>query len=634
MAFPLPSTKIIFIILTIIICFTSSTFSQQPYIREDNTDCDSRPKESSALGFFCNGLNTSCQAYLTFRSRPPYNTVVAISDLLAADPSEISEINSVSKNSTFEANNLVFVPVNCSCSGEFYQTNASYIAKADDNYFDLANNTFQGLTTCQALANQTGNPPILEIETGQTIRVPLRCACPTKNQTDVGVNYLMSYLTDYDDDDYKISVEFGVDNQLLLKANRLSDLDNTIYPDTTILVPLKTPPSNSQSIEPLPSPLLPPTSSPPSSSSNTSSKKNTWLYALFGSIGGLFLLVLGTVIFFTVFRRSKKKSDSVLVSETSNAGGKIQKETREFLDSISDATQSLKLYGFEELMRATDGFSSACLIEGSVYRGVVDGILAAIKRVDGDVSKEINLQQKINHFNLISLSGVCLNKDHWYLVYEYASNGPLSDWIFSDGKFLNWTQRIQIAFDVATGLNYLHSFTNPSHVHKDIKSSNILLDSDFRAKITNFGLARATQAQEGQFSLTNHIVGTIGYLAPEYLQNGIVSTKLDVYAFGVLLMEMLTGKEVSVLHEENRNSIPDALSAVLDGEGQEGLRQFMDPAMQGKYPAEFATFVVRIIDSCLKKNPETRPPMDEIAQFLSRILSNSLTWELSNNIAG
>lgn len=608
-------------------CLFSSTFAQQPYIREDNTDCESKHNESSALGYFCNGVNRSCQAYLTFRSTPPYNTVIAISHLLSADPFEVSKINSVSKNSTFKTNDLVFVPVNCSCSGEFYQRNASYIIKPDDTYFALANNTFQGLTTCQAFANQTGNPPPLELETGQRIVVPLRCACPTKNQTDVGVNYLMSYLTDVDDDDSKISEAFSVDNQLLLKTNLLSDLDNTIYPSTTILVPLETPPSNSQTITP-PLPPPPPAPLPPSSSSKS---KRTWLYALLGAIGGsALLLVLGTFVFCNVFRR-RKKSDSALVTKTSEASGRAQKEIREFLDSISDIARPFTVYKFEELKLATDDFSSSCLIEGSVYRGQIDGNLAAIKKVDGDVRKEINLLQKINHFNLIRLSGVCFNEGYWYLVYEYASNGPLSDWIFNDGKFLNWTQRIQIALDVATGLNYVHSFTNPSHVHKDINSSNIFLDSDFRAKIANFGQMRATQAKEGDFSLTSHIVGTIGYLAPEYLQNGLVSTKLDVYAFGVLLLEMLTGKEISVLCEENRNFFSDGLCEVLDDEGKDRLRQFMDPSMQGKYPSEFATFVVRIIDSCLEKNPEARPPMDEIVRFLSKTLSNALTWESANN---
>ena len=108
--------------------------------------------------------------------------------------------------------------------------------------------------------------------------------------------------------------------------------------------------------------------------------------------------------------------------------------------------------------------STSSLVKVSVYHGVINGNSAAIKKMEGDVSKEINLLQMINHSSLIRLSGICFNDGQWYLVYEYAINGALSDWIINEnnnGKFLSWTQRIQIALDVATGLNYLRSFTTP-----------------------------------------------------------------------------------------------------------------------------------------------------------------------------
>ncbi|KAF2295098.1 hypothetical protein GH714_031493 [Hevea brasiliensis] len=194
---------------------------------------------------------------------------------------------------------------------------------------------------------------------------------------------------------------------------------------------------------------------------------------------------------------------------------------------------------------------------------VIVPVNCSCSKVSGDVSKEIYLLNKINHFNLVRLSGVCFSDGHWFLVYEYAANGPLSDWICNtnnDGKFLNWTQRVQIALDVATGLNYLHSFTSPPHVHKNIKSSNVLLDSEFRAKIANLAMARSAEGQEGEFALTRHIVGTKGYMAPEYLEHGLVSTKLDVYAFGVLMMEIVSGKEVDALYTEEDMNLSDVLT--------------------------------------------------------------------------
>ncbi|GMN29717.1 hypothetical protein TIFTF001_002533 [Ficus carica] len=611
-------------------CFFSPSTAQQPYVGLTTTDCPNQHNSSSGLGYFCNGRNRSCQTYLTFRSTPPYNTVSAISALFSVDPFEVSQFNNVSETSPFETDHLVFVPVNCSCSGQFYQANKPYTVKHGENYLIIANNTFQGLTTCQALLNQSVNPPAANISTNQIISVPLRCACPTKNQSDLGINYLVSYLVRQGDTFLIISQTFGVNADSVSEAN---DLPETLFPFTTLLIPLENPPSTRQTTEPPPPPPPPPTSPPTSSKSS-----KTWLYALLGALGGCaFLLVVGSIIYCRVIRKRKEKGDPILVSESFKAREKPEEKTMEesedFLEHISDIAQSLKVYNFKELKLATDDFSASCWIKGSVYRGTINGDLAAIKKIDGDISKEINLLQKINHSNVIRLSGVSFNEGYWYLVYEYASNGPLSDWIFNNGKFLTWTQRIQIALDVATGLNYLHSFTNPSHVHKDIKSSSILLDSDFRAKIANFGLARSTQGEsEGQFSLTKHIVGTIGYMAPEYMENGLVSPKLDVYAFGVLLLEMLTGKDVGVLYDENKH-LSDAFSAVLKDEGQESLRDLMDPSMGENYPSEFVNFVVRIIESCLEKNPEARPHMDEIVQFLSRTLSNSLTWELSNNVS-
>ncbi|KAL5557219.1 hypothetical protein UlMin_039455 [Ulmus minor] len=614
-------------------CCCSSSVAQQPYIGQAITDCGNDHNSSSGLGYSCNGVNRSCQTYLTFRSEPPYNTVSAISSLLAADPSQISEINSVSETEILDTNKLVIVPINCSCSGEYYQANTTYAVKHKDILLFIANNTFQGLSTCQAIRNQNSNLNGKLLLSGTRISVPLRCACPTKNQSDSDVNYLMSYLLAKGEFVFSLSQRFGVDVNSILEANDLSQ-QSTVYPYTTLLVPLENSPTSSQTIAP-----PPPPSSPPSS--NKSSKK-TWLYALLGALGGTALILVVGAIIFCKFYRKNKKSDSVLVSESHEAQDKslkrkMEEESQDFLESLSEMAQSIKVYNFKELQLATNDFSHSSLIKGSVYRGDINGDLAAIKKMDGDVSKEINLLQKINHSNLIRLSGVCFNEGHWYLVYEYAAKGPLSDWLYyvggEDGKFLNWIQRIQIALDVATGLNYLHSFATPPHVHKDIKSSNILLDSDFRAKIANFGLARSAEAEEGHFSLTKHIVGTIGYMAPEYLENGLISTKLDVYSFGILLLEMITGKEVSVLFEGNMY-FSDVLNGVLGDEGEESLRKLMDPSMEERYPIDLAGFVVKMIDSCLQKNPDYRPSMVEIVQNLSRIISSSLTWESSCNIAG
>ncbi|KAF8370039.1 hypothetical protein HHK36_031937 [Tetracentron sinense] len=621
-----------------LISSSSVIFAQQPYVRKATNACENTDNSTSVLGYTCNGLSKTCQSYLIFRSKPPYNTVSSISGLLAADPSQLSQINSVSESATFETNKQVIVPVNCSCSGEYYQANASYVVEPENTYFIIANDIYQGLSTCQALQNQS-NIAATNLSSGTRITVPLRCACPTKDQIDEGVNYLLSYTVDWGDSVPSVSLRFGVDTGRTLEANELSEVDSTIYPFTTLLIPLQNPPSNSQTMSPPPPPPSPPPPSSPSPSGKSSNKN--WVYVVIGVVaGGTLLLVIGATVFCIFFRKRKRKADPIIMSKCFEGyekplNKKMEEESEEFLESISDIAQSLIVYKFQELKAATENFSPKCWIKGSVYRGTINGNFAAIKKMNGDVSKEINLLNKINHFNLIRLSGVCFSQGNWYLVYEYAVNGPLSDWIYyKEGgpKILSWTQRIQIALDVATGLNYLHCYTNPPHVHKDIRSSNVLLDSDFRAKIANFGLARSAQGQEGQFALTRHIIGTKGYMAPEYLENGLVSPKLDVYAFGILMLEILTGKEAAVLNGGQDVHLSEVLIVVHHEENaEEKLRDFIDPSLQGNYPLELALLMARLIESCLRKDPSSRLSMDEIVQSVSRILTTSQAWELSNN---
>ncbi|KAG5535774.1 hypothetical protein RHGRI_023517 [Rhododendron griersonianum] len=605
--------------------------AQQPYDGNVTAVCDGSGNSNSAFGYTCNGPNSSCQSFLTFRSQSPYNSVSSISQLLRADPSRLAQLNSVAENATFDTNQVVLVPVNCSCSGKYYQSNTTYfVAQNANNYFSIANTTFESLTTCQALQDQNSN---MTINSGTTLVVPIRCACPTKNQSESGVNYLLSYVVTLGQTVSIISTMFGVDTEMTLVANGLSDKDN-IYPFTTLLVPLQAPPSSSEVVAPPP---------PPPAVYLSSSHTATWVYVLAGLFGGG--LVLGTGIFGFYFfsRKNKSKTETITTSkrfvsvEKANKNN-LEEKTREVLESIPSISQSLKMYTYEQLQSATKHFSPSCWIKGSVYRGTINGDFAAIKRMDGDVSNEIDILNKISHFNIIGLSGVCFNAGHWYLIYEYAVNGPLSDWIYSSNNYhkcLNWTRRVQIALDVAMGLNYIHNYTSPPYVHKNLTSSNVLLDSDCRAKIANFRLARSAEMQDDQFSSTSHIVGTRGYMAPEYLENGFVSMKLDVYAFGVLLLEILTGEEVTVLYDRVNLHLSELLIPVVgDENAKERLSDFMDPSLEGNYPVELAVFAAKLVDSCTRKDPSDRPGMDEIAQSLSRILNASLNLEFSDSISG
>jgi serine/threonine protein kinase len=222
--------------------------------------------------------------------------------------------------------------------------------------------------------------------------------------------------------------------------------------------------------------------------------------------------------------------------------------------------------------------------------------------------------------------------------------------------------------DVASGLDYIHNYANPSFVHKDVKSSNILIDGNFRAKLANFGMAKSTDDGSNPgvgtpVMLTRHIVGTQGYMAPEYLEHGLVTAKGDVYAFGVVLLEILSGKEAMVSRQlpsplEGNNyasgeerllsSLPSPLEGnnyasgeerllsslfqaeVLEGENfKEKLQAWMDPLLQNAYPLDTACDTATLAKECLNSDLAVRPNMKDVTYTLSKMLASSLEWESS-----
>ncbi|XXG81314.1 hypothetical protein AAC387_Pa09g1980 [Persea americana] len=595
--------------------------AQQPYARRETIKCASTDNSTSVDGYSCNGPNQSCQSYLIFRSSPPYDSVANISQLFTSDPYQLSQINSVSRNATFQSNEEVIVPVNCSCSGPYYQANTSYVVKHGDTRYLIAAEIYQGLVSCREVKKQTCCS--LFIYTGMNVSIPLRCACPTTNQTNKGLKYLLTYLVTSGDSVSSVSRRFGSDVLSTLDANELSE-ESEIYQSSTLLIPLRKKPSSNQTIITPTSPSSTPLT-PPSSSDKRRTKG--WAYAIIGASATAFILIL-----FFLYLWCRKK-DGATTSNTKGGAAKLEKLSDALVAGLSDVNSALKVYEFEELELATENFNEEYKISESVYHGVIMGDEVAIKEVGRDVSKEIKILKLVNHFNLIRLLGVCFHDGRSYLIYEYAKNGSLSNWIFDEerSKVFSWVLRIQIAFDVANGLSYLHSYTEPAHVHMDITSSNVLLDGDFRAKIANFGMARYSTSRQGQLALTKHIVGTRGYMAPEFLDLGLVSPKLDVYAFGVVMLEIISGKAAVITCGEGDVFLSTDFLAVMRLENaEEKLKDFMDPSLNENYPFDLAVKIAKLIERCLSRAVVSRPSMDEISQSLSEILGASVSWELSN----
>uniref|UniRef100_A0A2P2NYK8 Protein kinase domain-containing protein n=1 Tax=Rhizophora mucronata TaxID=61149 RepID=A0A2P2NYK8_RHIMU len=288
------------------------------------------------------------------------------------------------------------------------------------------------------------------------------------------------------------------------------------------------------------------------------------------------------------------------------------------LADVSDCLDKYRVFKIEELKEATDGFNESCLIQGSVYKGSIDGEVYAIKKMKWNACEELKILQKVNHGNLVKLEGFCIEAEDasCYLIYEYLVNGSLHSWLHDNrNKKLDWQTRLRIGIDVANGLQYIHEHTRPRVVHKDIQSSNILLDSNMRAKIANFGLAKS-----GCNAITMHIVGTQGYIAPEYLADGVVTTKMDVFSFGVVLLELVSGKEP--IDEDDKILWANA-EEILKGKEEmkvKKLKAFIDDGLLLNESCSMQSVmkVVSVAIACLYRDPSKRPSMADIVYALCK----------------
>ncbi|KAJ9538352.1 hypothetical protein OSB04_031085 [Centaurea solstitialis] len=300
--------------------------------------------------------------------------------------------------------------------------------------------------------------------------------------------------------------------------------------------------------------------------------------------------------------------------------------------------QHLKIK-LEETKSATDNFGDNNLIGrggfGKVYKGTISHStgqrMAAFKRLDSKFGqgnsefwKEITMLSRYTHENLVSLLGYCDEGDEKILVYEYASRGSLDRHLRDTA--LTWTQRIRICVDAARGLSYLHDpkETQQRVLHRDIKSSNILLDENWKAKVSDLGLSRIGPANQEHTILVSNMVGTVGYLDPLYLEMGLLTKESDVYSFGVVLFEVLCGR----LCFEYINSRVQTLVRMwkksykkkkLDEIIFQGMLQQMDPS-------SLETFS-NIAYLCLHKSLEGRPMMSHVVKELESALEHQMTYE-------
>ena len=287
----------------------------------------------------------------------------------------------------------------------------------------------------------------------------------------------------------------------------------------------------------------------------------------------------------------------------------------------------VKLFSLKELKKATNNFNTNRVIgkggQATVYKGMlIDGTIIAVKKfkVHGKIEEFINefvILSQINHRNVVKLLGSCLETKIPLLVYEFIPNGNLFEYLHQQNEDLpmTWNMRLRIATEVAGALFYLHSAASQPIYHKDIKSTNILLDEKYRAKVADFGTSRMISIDVTH--LTTVVQGTFGYLDPEYFQTSQFTEKSDVYSFGVVLVELLTGqKPITVLSSEEAKSLASYFIMCVENNR---VFDIIDESVKREGEKNHVMEVVNLASRCLELNGRRRPTMKEVTLALEGI---------------
>ncbi|TVU00807.1 hypothetical protein EJB05_53754, partial [Eragrostis curvula] len=300
-----------------------------------------------------------------------------------------------------------------------------------------------------------------------------------------------------------------------------------------------------------------------------------------------------------------------------------------------------KAFSFDELYEITGGFSRDNVLGeggfGCVFKGTLaDGKVVAVKQLKGgggqgerEFQAEVEIISRVHHRHLVTLVGYCISEDHRLLVYDFVSNDTLHHHLHGRGRAaMDWPTRVRIAAGSARGLAYLHEDCHPRIIHRDIKSSNILLDDQFEAQVADFGLARL--AENDVTHVSTRVMGTFGYLAPEYASTGKLTEKSDVFSFGVVLLELITGrKPVDSSRPLGDESLVEwarpLLNRAIEDQEFDGL---VDPRLEGNFDDVEMFRVIEAAAACIRHSAARRPKMGQVV----RVLDSLTDIDLSNGV--
>ncbi|XP_023521501.1 LRR receptor-like serine/threonine-protein kinase IOS1 [Cucurbita pepo subsp. pepo] len=356
-------------------------------------------------------------------------------------------------------------------------------------------------------------------------------------------------------------------------------------------------------------------------------KKNNIIIPIVASIGGVLVIVTIAAISFWIIKSRKKPQGKNVVSVVDKSETNSQ-----FGNSLEVRRQQ---FTYSEVVKMTNNFTKVLGKGGfgEVYYGVIDDIQVAVKMLSLSSSQgyrqfqaEVTLLMRVHHRNLTSLVGYLNEGNHLGLIYEYMANGDLAEHLSeSSPSILSWEDRLRIAIDAAQGLEYLHYGCKPPIVHRDVKTTNILLTDNFQGKLADFGLSKSFPI-DGNTHMSTVVAGTPGYLDPEYYVSNRLTEKSDVYSFGIALLEIISCKPVISRTGVTPHIAKWATSSLAQGD----IQSIVDPRLQGQYDTNSVWKTAEVAMACVAANSSRRPTMNDVVAELKDCLAMELSRKLEN----
>ncbi|CAL5408589.1 unnamed protein product [Camellia sinensis] len=359
-------------------------------------------------------------------------------------------------------------------------------------------------------------------------------------------------------------------------------------------------------------------------SQQSHSKKGMVVAIVVSSVAALFFVICVLSRLVMRKRKGKRRQNNLLFSPNSSTSFKTTQMENQFDESGTNA--ELPLFNLTNIVVATDNFSSSNKLGrggfGTVYKGQLhNGQEIAVKRLAKnsgqgveEFKNEVTLIAKLQHRNLVRLLGYCIEQDEKMLIYEYLPNKGLDSFIFdkTKGSSLEWRKRFEIILGIARGMVYLHQDSRLRIIHRDLKASNVLLDASMNPKISDFGMARIFGADQIEAN-TNRVVGTYGYMSPEYAMEGLFSIKSDVFSFGVLLLEIISGRKNNSYNQDN---FVNLIGHVWNLWGEEKTLDIVDSSLAESCSSQEVLRCIHIGLLCVQEFTTDRPTMSDVAFML------------------